>query len=228
MHDIVYILRNDIETDEIRYSLRSVANNFPFNSIWIYGGKPKGIEPDHYVKYKQLGDSRYMKVANTLREICKNEDITEQFYLFNDDFFIMRPVEDFPIFYCGTLWERCDKIRQRHGRDSAYSKNLRETAELLKRKGYDQLDYALHCPILIDRRKALETLDKFSGYPMFRSLYGNHHSIGGQLSKDHKIQNTKDRPGDWLFVSTSDRSYRYGAVGRSIRTMFNKPSRFEV
>ena len=47
MHDIVYILRNNIDTDEIKYSMRSVVKNFPFNSIWIYGGKPKGIEPEY-------------------------------------------------------------------------------------------------------------------------------------------------------------------------------------
>lgn len=228
MHDIVYILRNDITSDEIKYSLRSVDKNFRHNSVWIYCGKPDKIQPDHYVKYKQLGNSRYMKVTNTLREICKNDDITEQFYLFNDDFFIMRPVEDFPILYCGTLWERCDRIRRRHGRDSAYSKNLRETAELLERKGYDQLDYALHCPILIDRRKALETLDKFSGYPMFRSLYGNHHSIGGQWQKDNKIQNTTDVSKDRLFVSTSDRAFKHGEIGKYIRSTFSEPSRFEV
>jgi len=228
MHDIVYILRNDIQSDEIIYSLRSVDQNFRHNSVWIYGGKPDSIKPDHYVKYKQLGGSKYMKVTNTLREICNNDDITEQFYLFNDDFFIMQQVEEFPTLYAGTLWERCDRIRERHGRDSGYSKNLRETAALLEREGYGQLDYALHCPILIDRRKALDTLDQFTGYPMFRSLYGNHHSIGGQWAKDHKIQNTTDTPGECLFVSTSDKSFRFGAVGKTLRTMFKEPSRFEA
>ena len=227
MHDIVYILRNNIDTDEIKYSMRSVVKNFPFNSIWIYGGKSKGIEPDHYVKYMQSGDSRYMKVTNTIKEICQNDDITNQFWLFNDDFFIMQHVDEFPTLYAGTLWERVERIRKKHGGDSAYSKKLQRTAEVLKREGYDQLDYALHCPILIDRRKALETINHFIGYPMFRSLYGNHHRIGGQAAKDNKIMNTTDTPNDCLFVSTSDHAYRDGVIGKYIRATFNKPCRFE-
>ena len=227
-HDIVYILRNDIDSNEVRYSIRSVVENFPFNSLWIYGGKTNDIQPDHYVAYRQIGGSRYARVTNTIREICKNKKITPDFWLFNDDFFILKKVDEFPTLYAGTLWERVERIRNRHGCDSGYSEKLRATAEKLKAEGYQQLDYALHCPMLINRTKALQTLEKFKGYPMFRSLYGNHHSIGGEQAKDRKIQNVTDIPGDSLFVSTSDKAYYYGKAGEYIRGRFNERSRYEI
>ena len=70
-HDIVYILRNDIDSDEIRYSLRSVEKYFPHGKVWFYGGKPAGIEPDEYVKVIQQGASKYAKVTNTLSAVVK-------------------------------------------------------------------------------------------------------------------------------------------------------------
>ena len=228
-HDIVYVLRNDIDSTEVRYSIRSVVDNFPFNSLWIYGGKPNDIRPDHYVNIKQQGYNKWKRVTNTIRTICLNDDITEDFWLFNDDFFILQRVEQFPILHQGTLQERVDRIRKRHGGDSQYSKQLSQTIKVLEAAGLDQIDYALHCPILINRAKALKTIDKFRGCPMFRSLYGNHHRIGGQYHQDCMIQNKTDLPADnSLFVSTSDRAYFYGAIGEYIRERFNEASRYEL
>ena len=228
-HDVVYILRNDIDSTEVKYSIRSVVRNFPFNSLWIYGGKPNDIRPDHYVNIKQQGENKWKRVTNTIRTICLNDDITENFWLFNDDFFIMQKIETFPTLHQGTLQERVDKIRKRHGCDSQYSKQLNKTIKVLQAAGLEQIDYALHCPILINRGQAIQTIDRFRNCPMFRSLYGNHHKIGGQYSKDYKIQSKTDLPSDnSLFVSTSDRAYYYGAVGKYIRETFNEPSRYEL
>ena len=227
-HDIVYILKNGTMTDEIKYSLRSVEKNFPFRSVWFYGGKPKGIEPDHYVAINQAGDTKWQKVNNTLRLICRNDDITEDFWLFNDDFFVMDKVEGLEPVILGTLAYRCQKIKARHkGSDSGYSIQLRKAMATLKDFNLDRLDYAAHYPMLINRAKAIETLNRFTN-PMFRSLYGNHHKIGGVVMKDCKIMDKESIPTDDMkFVSTSDNSWT-GAVGLYIKERFNERSRFEV
>lgn len=227
-HDIVYILRNDIDSSEVKYSIRSVVENFPYKSIWIYGGKPNDINPDHYVYVQQKGRTKWQKVNSTLKLICLNEQITEDFWLFNDDFFVLQKVKDVPPYYQGTLQERVNKIRKNIGRDSLYSLQLNNTIKALQDAGLPQVDYALHCPILINREKGLETIEKFKGYPMFRSLYGNHHDIGGEKVKDFKIQNIMALPDDRPFVSTSDRSYFYGEVGKMIKERFNVRSKYEV
>ena len=227
--DIVYILRNDIESDEVRYSLRSVEANFPVNKVWIYGGKPEGIEPDEMVEVVQVGSNKWQKVNNTLGLICSNDKITPDFWLFNDDFFVMQPVTDLDPMYAGTLEERVERIKQRwNGRASAYSRQLSNTARVLIEQGYDTVDYALHVPMLINRAKGLQTLKKFNGFPMFRSLYGNHHRIGGVRIKDVKIQSVDKQPtGREVLLSTNDQSFSNGKVGEYIRAAFPDRCKYE-
>ena len=229
-HDIVYILKNDMNPEELRYSLRSVCKNFPFRKIWFYGGKPEGIEPDEMVEMIQAGRTKWQKVSNTLRKICDNDEITPDFWLFNDDFFIMRRVEGLDPMIGGTLEERVKRINAKHNRSyTAYSAQLRDTAQFLADSGYDTLDYAMHVPMLINREKARQTLRQFDGCPMFRSLYGNHHRIGGVKIKDVKIQDEASEPtGKEPLLSTNNKTFANGAVGKFIRNAFPSKCRYEV
>ena len=228
-HDIVYILKNDVKPEELRYSLRSVCKNFPYRKIWFYGGKPEGIEPDEMVEVVQTGSNKWQRVNSTLRLICRNDKITEDFWLFNDDFFIMQQVNDFDPMYAGTLEERVERIRARHGgRTTAYARQLRDTARILANNGCDTYDYALHVPMLINREKALLTLMKFDNCPMFRSLYGNHHRIGGTRIKDVKIQDQDKVPeGNAVLLSSNDKSFSEGKIGKYIRNQFPVKCKYE-
>ena len=82
-------------------------------------------------------------------------------------------------------------------------------------------------PILVNRAKALEVLEAFPDCPMFRSLYGNYHGIGGVERHDCKISTAKAVPDDCDYVSTSDASFRTGAVGKYIRQQFPEPCKYE-
>ena len=229
-HDIVYILKNGYDSEEIRYSLRSVCANFPYRKVWFYGGQPKNITPDRMIAIKQAGDTKWDKVRNTLRAICSNDDITPSFWLFNDDFFIMEPVEDLQPMVGGSIPARVQRIMaDRDGKESLYSIQLKATARTLKAGGYDRLDYALHVPMLIDRKKGLKTLKEFSSCPMFRSLYGNHHKIGGIITDDVKITALDIRPtGREILLSTNDESFRKGMVGEYIRASFPDKCKYEL
>ena len=228
--DIVYILKNDCKPDELIYSLRSVCKNFPYRKVWFYGGQPKGLKPDKAVEFAQDGLTKWDKVNNTIRAISLNDEITEDFWLFNDDFFVMQKVKKIDPMVGGTLWARAQKIERMYGgRDSKYSARLKDTARILRDNGYDRLDYALHVPMLINREKALKTIDKFMGQPMFRSLYGNHHSIGGVITDDVKIQDEITMPtGNEIFLSTDDASFERGKVGEYIRNAFPDKCKYEI
>lgn len=227
--DIVYILKNGDISDEIIYSIRSVCANFPYRKIWFYGGQPEKIRPDFAVAISQKGNNKWEKVNNTLKEICKNDEITEDFWLFNDDFFVMKKVRKVEPMVGGTLWSRAQKVASKYGgRDSKYSSQLKDTARVLRDNGYDRLNYALHVPMLINRKKALLTLEKFPNCPMFRSLYGNHHKIGGIVTEDVKIHSEIELPkGDEVFLSTDDNSFNNGKVGEYIRNAFPDPCKYE-
>lgn len=227
-YDIVYILKNNIETDEIRYSLRSVEKNFPYRKIWFYGGCPEGITPDEHVEMSQKGANKWEKVNSTLKAVCKNDDITEDFWLFNDDFFVMKKTRNIKPYIKGTLQQRVRSINNKHGGVSTkYSRQLAAAMNILVNNNCDQLDYALHIPMLINREKGFETIRRFPMCPMFRSLYGNYWKIGGEIVPDVKVFGNNDFSRDTTFLSTDDKAFERGPAGEYIRNKFNEPSKYE-
>lgn len=233
MHDIVYILKKKIDSDELRYSLRSVVKNFPYRDIWFYGGCPTDICPDRYVPVEQVGNTTWEKVRNTLEFVCQNDEITEDFWLFNDDFFVIKRFPTGGIFEThaiinGTIDHQAKRIQMRNGGPSKHTEQIKKTASTLRSKGYDSLNYAVHTPMLINRKKGLETIRIFSNIPMFRSLYGNMWQIPAVLHRDVKLVDNSSKPDDgWIFLSTSDGSFRTGYVGEYIRNLFPEKCKYE-
>jgi hypothetical protein len=228
-HDIVYFVKQQPFNEELRYSVRSVEKNFPYNKIWFYGGCPLGLKPDEHIFVKQDKPTKWENVKKMLYEVCRNDDITENFWLFNDDFFIMEKIDEPKNYYNGSLENRIKEIENRRkGHKSEYSVNLEITKQLLEEQGYPTLNYAVHIPMLINRKKALETLNKFPDSPMFRSLYGNYVKLPAVDMPDVKIHQPSVRPKDnAIMLSSSDRSFEIGYIGVVIKDKFRNKSKYE-
>lgn len=224
MNDVVYFVKESPSNEELRYSLRSVEKNFPHNKVWIYGGKPNDIHPDEYVWRRQVG-MKWERVRNMLRTACMNNAITEDFWLFNDDFFILKRIENPENHYYKTLEEHADEIERRNG-SSLYTMRLRELAGLLRQEGFETKNYAVHMPMLINRKKMAEVLDKYPRTPMFRALYGNYWNIGGTERADVKVRTTSLESTSAEMISSSDLTW-IRPVGEFVRSKFRTPSRFE-
>lgn len=220
-NDIVYLLRNGIDSEELRYSLRSVQANFPYNKVWFVGGCPKDITPDVYIPMKQQGNTKWARSTSSLKAVCKAESLTEDFWLFNDDFFILEPVNDLPYMYKGLLADR-------QPLNSTYMHMLKATEEQLTKAGLSTLDYAIHVPMLINKQKAQIVFRQFPNNPMFRCLYGNYWQVGGELVSDVKIYDRETLPPENArLCSTVDEIFRFGAVGKYIKKRFTEPSKWE-
>ena len=228
LHDIVYVLKDDPPSEELRYSLRSVCKNFPYRKIWFFGGKPDGINPDEYVPMKQKGVEVYERSTSSIIQACKTPDVTDDFWLFNDDFFVMKPVEDLPPIFDRTLQKRIEQIRTNNGGGtSLYSIRLEQTKALLEADGKKTFNYAVHIPMLINKKKALEVFSHYPRSRMFRSLYGNYWNIGGRQMKDVKVNKKDDIPSKTSpFLSTNGVSFN-GETGAYIRKMFLDKCRYE-
>ena len=228
-YDVVYILKKDVTADELRYSLRSVVKNLPYRKVWFYCGCPEGIEPDEYVQHVQEGATKWERARSSVIRICENEDITEKFWLFNDDFFILQPIKSEEPHHRGLLRDHIREVEKRHnGMQTLYTRHLRQCYQQLREAGYSCLDYALHAPMLVDRELMLEAINAFPTCPMFRSLYGNYAQIGGRYRKDYKLLKTTDRPDkDAPVISTSNKTFS-GEVTRFIMETFPEPSKYET
>ena len=185
--DLVYICR-DGENEELRYSIRSAVNNLPHDKIWVVGGKPDWYT-GNYIEVNQ-GRAKYTNARNSLKAICDSEEISESFILMNDDFYIINKVESVPYMYAGTL---DDKIKQREDifNGNTYTTLLRKTLGYLYRKKINVvLDYELHVPMVMEKRKLNKVL-KLSG--LWRSVYGNVFNVGGIKIRDVKVYDKKDK-----------------------------------
>ncbi len=228
--DIVYFVKNAPHNEELRYSLRSIEKNFPHGTVWIYGFCPYELNTDRVINVEQMEPTKWQNTRKLMAAACANDDITPDFWLFNDDFFIMKPITELPPLYDGDLVTHIEEIKARHGGTATnYTLQLEHLVKTLKTAGYGTKNYAIHKPMLINRAKMRETLEKYPDEPMLRALYGNMHAIGGQPAKDCKIAahlrpNTKDQD----IISTDDFAFAKLDTGDYIRAQFPDKCRYEV
>lgn len=228
--DIVYVVKDAAFNDELRYSLRSVDKNFPHHDVFFYGGKPMYLKPDQQVVLHQIGKTKWDRVRMMLKTIAFDDRITENFVLFNDDFFVMQPVKSLPAYEYGTLESLCERIESRNkGIPTPYTLKLRETIAALEKDGLPAFNFELHVPFVFNRAQLLEVIERYPDIKGSRSLYGNTYltSFTKHLV-DRKIFKVNDLPPeDAIFISTEDRAFNEGKVGKMIRAKFPDKSRWE-
>ncbi|MBR2389479.1 MAG: hypothetical protein IKA94_01635, partial [Mogibacterium sp.] len=75
--------------------------------VWFVGGCPKGYKPDRVLKHIQTGENKWERIRSSMYEVIKQDELTDEFFLFNDDFFVMKPFEgEFINYVDGTLDDR--------------------------------------------------------------------------------------------------------------------------
>lgn len=226
-NDIVYVLKADAPTEELRYSLRSVVRNFAFRDVWFYCGCPDGLVPDHHVPFEQTGSTRFERSCSTLRAICENDEITPTFYLFNDDFFVMHRYDQDTAIVQGSIRDHIERTDM-----GTYHILLQRQLAWLLCRGHTTLDYATHTPLPVDRAKALELLDiarrEHIEDRLFRNLYGNWAQVPYAVMPDCKVVDRGAEPDqDAPLLSTNDGSFAEGRVGEVIRGTFKRKCRYE-
>jgi hypothetical protein len=225
--DVVYICRNG-DNEELRYSLRSVVKNLAHTNIWVVGGRPDWYTGNH-IPLRQDGN-KYANARANLRAIVSCSDISDEFVLMNDDFYVMSPVEVVPYYHGGDL---IDKIRVFEGfaARSKYLAILWDTMHILAYHGSPTtLDYALHVPMRM-RRSELGPLLNYEA--SIRTLYGNLKRVGGEQIPDVKVHTRRDGPpqhdymlSDFPFLSTHDRTF-HTVRKQLLRYKLNEPSPYE-
>ena len=232
-YDIVYMVKDDSPNEELRYSLRSVEKNWPTRGdVWIFGGCPDGIAPDRFVPVEMILPGKWENTHRLMKIICQTDEISEDFWFFNDDFFVMQPAsEDMPQMYNKTIPEVIQAVESLDAGARYWTDQLHILADLFKREGMSCLCYEVHKPMLINRKKMLAVMDRYRNILFTRSLYGNYYEIGGRDGCDVLVKYAYGAIGwvtDQGFVSTTEDSFANGEIGAYIRERFPEPSRWEV
>ena len=227
-NDLIYILKADIDTEELKYSLRSVEQNFPINRVWFVGGQPKGFRNVVRLQHEQVGNSKWEMIRSSMWKAVNDERLSEDFFLFNDDFFVMEPVDtdSFRNFVDGTLERRIDELHSESGMN-AYTRTLFKLEQELKTMHEPTMNFDVHLPMLLNKEQVRSTLYKCSS-PQRRSAIGNINRLPFVIHPDVKVYDLESVPVNETYLSTNDDTFKKGNVGKYIRETFTTKSRFEV
>lgn len=227
--DVVYIVRPGDRNEELRYSLRSLAN-LPHDAVWAVGYRPRWAVVQTVQTQQRRG--KYENSLLNIRAACEARDVSADFVYFNDDFMVLKPVDQLPIMHRGTVREFVAGHVRTYGRPGPYIRSLLATADFLKQRGIrDPLCFEGHVPIVFNRTRLRRALDLVADRPdirHYRTLYGNLEGWTGEEIPDWKISGLQGVPGPrWPFASTADVAFERGAVGAWIRERFPERSPYE-
>lgn len=146
--DVMYPLGNGSKwnDNELRYSLRSVVENFlPLGKIYIVGVIPAWLDTEQIVHIPAKDTYRNNKDANLIKKVllaCE-AGISQKFLRMSDDQLILRPSteEHFPPIHSGGIGPG----------GNAWEKRLWNTKRALEKHGLRVLKYDTHSPQIYDR-----------------------------------------------------------------------------
>lgn len=230
--DIVYIVRAGEVNEELRYSLRSLKN-LPHRRVVIAGYIPKWVKNVTAIPVQQDQVTKYANAEKNWQYAMNDLRVTDDFVLFNDDFFVMQPIEGVPTLQRGKLKDVIDYYSTINS--GQYLQNMERTRDVLLEFGItDPLSYALHVPMVMNkkRRKVLQATQLMFNEKgldiQMRTLYGNFYHLGGDYYEDVKANKLNDEPDkSAIFLSSNDQTFMRGKIGDYIKRSFTEKSEYE-
>ena len=243
--DLVYIVRPGERNIDLRYSLRSVSKFCKYRNIWIVGFKPYWVQNVKFIPTQQTGDKWKNSMVN-YTAACKSREISDNFVLMNDDFFAIRPVNDWNHDCNVCLGELEDFVRRFSTIEnrSKWQYGFEYAVNLLNSIRCNRhINYEIHTPIILNKQNFLamlgqkEIIDFMSTKKVFhkRSIYKNLYPDIGEprVIEDVKLNLYKDvdlihLQENWIstYDNTLDNS-AYPLINKLIKSMFNKRCKYE-
>lgn len=230
IRDVVYMLKPacPFDFEELRYSLRSLVN-LPHGNVWIVGGHPSWMS--HLVHHKFIRQAGVNKFTGAGRTFVASAGlpVSDEFYLFHDDMYVMRPVAEVPRLH------RCSWEEWVSGRGTAHGTRWAiQTSRLMKLLNVPMVySYEVHVPMVMNRELFREFLAKVREATQLhptsvmssvckRSAYGNFVDYGGhRVQVDPKLRASRQFVTGQFLSSSGDR------VPEVVREAFPDPCRYE-
>ena len=214
--DVVYILKCDNFNYDLAYSLRSLHTNVTgYNNVWTVGYTPTWISPIVHRIPVQQTSTKWRNALENILTACRSPDISDDFVLFNDDFFAINEV-NLETDLCrakGTL-DAAIRRYKRGGKLSTWKKSFMEIRQLLIDLGSVHfVDFTLHIPMIVNKAKFLylfnlpevkQHLERYNSLS-YRNLYNNMFYTEPLTCRDCKLRKNVDATdeqlrGQWLSV----------------------------
>lgn len=213
---IVFPLTVQLDYTELKYSLRSIEKFLPHAEVVIMGDNlPEWITG---VTQIELSDVPGKKQLSIRRKILAALEYSEEILFFNDDIYLLKPIDKFPYYYHGYL-----KNYSESG-----SKPLEKQLTVMNKpvKHFDG-----HYPLIYDQ-KFKEVSKLFTEDCIIKSMYANYLDIEGEFLPDCKILKASKPEDVRNFIK--DRScfstsvYSLAAALPVLEELYQNRSKFEI
>lgn len=226
--DVVYPLKRGVQHAELRYSLRSLKN-LPHDRVFLVGGLPDWATGVEHIQVDRR-PTKYKDAAANIAAACNDPRVSDPFILMNDDFFVMKPIDQVPVLNRGRVRD-VEQTYRTNGIASKYLAGMIQTREELEFLGYeDPLSFELHVPMVVHKQMRLKAIEMGARFPVWhaRTAYGALARLEGETIEDVKIHDRDVHPDhNQTFLSTSDTTFVQGPVGTYIRAKFPYGCQYE-
>ncbi len=237
--NIVIPTRPGAQNDSLRWALRCWAYNFPGVEVTVIGGKPSWYKGPHLPTTQRVG-AAYQWTENFPRAMrAAVETFDAPFWWTADDIF---PLVKHNLLNDPPTWCRKDdldaylakwKAHRAVGYTRSFVAGMTSQRDILRDLGVTtQHNADMHLPHLLDPGHLGELLDLLAkDYPAhpaghFRAIYGGLWPGRVVRVADPKVAGPSDMKTGTGWASTAHTSWN-GRAGRTIRSMFPKPSPWE-
>ncbi len=232
--DIVYVVREGEKNENLRYSLRSLKN-IPHDDVYIIGHKPEWVKNVKYINRMQRVRNKFQNISRNMWLATKTTSISDDFIYMDDDYFIMREIDDIFPAHRGDIQLMINFNEQQGSR--IYVKGYTDTRDRLLALDITRpMSYELHIPMIFNKEKLRHILELDNEHAInaeifhVRSFYGNYYHIGGQHMNDVKIKHTYQNRLDWVM----GKRYLYcagdaptGFLLQHLKELFPEKSQYE-
>jgi len=225
MLDIIYLYKLS-NTEELKYSLRSIERNLPHKKVYIVGDRPDWIQNITHIPIADLTSTKGINTAFKLKQISLNPNIDENFAVFCDDYFILKPIKDIEHYHSKDL-KTLLEFRKNHNK---HWKALKRVLEIFP----EGLNYDVHHPYLFNKEKLKALFEKYDYRQNYAiaSLYCNEYKVESIKVVDNKIREITKFKARILdpnlnFLSTSNNFFNTIEVQNYIKNKFPNKSKYE-
>ena len=181
-------------------------------------------------------NNKYKNTTASLKRVCANPELSDEFILMNDDFFVLKPITD-PVKELNLCRGPIEKVIQEykkryHNVVMPYIQGMQQTKIFLEDIGIKTpLSYELHIPMVLNKHKVLEmfNLPHLDSIQVIhkRSLYGNLYLTGSKEINDVKVLiDYFYQLGTDKFLSTEDNSF--SRCRSFLNDLFPDKSEYEI
>lgn len=229
MDIVIPLTKSKIDHLDLRYVLRAIEKFTEPGDIYIIGEKPKWITGVNHV-FVADNTKKDWKEQNIYLKTCAAFVDTDKFLFMNDDHVFLQPVDinTYPNYFKGTCYQSMLKNA------SHYRGTMNHTKKWLEARGFPDLNYDGHCPLIMEREPFFNSVDTANwstpfGYGM-KSIYCA--GLEGEYRPDVKMyqklscQDAIAKCNDQHVVSFTDAAIKTG-LGEYFAFLFPEPSKYE-